>query len=130
MASVLALAAEYGASRQATLHHYAQHARRRRSRCWSWGASRSATAASPSGAPCRRPASAGASARIGADLAPGRPLRELVEAARRFDAPAADLRLADGSGTPRRWTVEAHYNRRAFLVLVSAAGHGLRRAAG
>ncbi len=129
MASVLALAAEHGASRQATLHHFAQHhpapvallvVGRFPQRDGSLPVWR--TVASPG---FRR-----RFGRIGADLAPGRPLRELVEAARRFDAPAADLRLADGSGTPRRWTVEAHYNRRAFLVLVSAAERGMRRAAG
>ncbi len=119
MATALALAAEHGASRQATLHHFAQHHPapvalllvgrfpQRDGRLPVWR-----TVASPA---FRR-----RFGRLAADLAPGRPLRELVEAARRFTAPAAArLRLADGSGTVRRWTAEAHYNRRAFLVLVA-----------
>jgi hypothetical protein len=129
MAAVLALAAEHGASRQATLHHFAQYHPapvallvvgrfpRRDGSLPVWR-----TVASPS---FRR-----RFGRIGADLAPGSPLRDLVEAARRFGAPAADLVLADGSGTPRRWAVEAHYNRRAFLVLASEAAQVARRAAG
>ena len=119
MATVLALADEHGASRQATLHQFAQHhpapvallaigrypANDGRLPIWR-------TVASPA---FRR-----RFGRLGADLAPGRPLRELVEAARRFAAPAAArLRLPDASGTVRHWTAEAHYNRRTFLVLVA-----------
>ena len=127
MASVLALAAEHGASRQATLHHFAQHhpepvallvVGRFPQRDGSLPVWRSV--ASPS---FRR-----RFGRIGADLAPGRPLRELVEAARRFGAPSGTLSLADGSDTLRRWTVEAHFNRRAFHVLIAAAAQGARRA--
>jgi Zn-dependent peptidase ImmA (M78 family) len=119
MATAIALAGEHGASRQATLHHLAQHhpgpvallsigrfpGRDGRLPVWR-------TVASPA---FRR-----RFGRLGADLAPGRPLRELVEAARRFAAPAAArLRLPDASGTVRHWTAEAHYNRRTFFVLVS-----------
>src|SRR5687767_10164388 len=119
MATVLALAEEHGASRQATLHQFAeQHPApvallaigrfpQRDGRLPLWR-----TVASPA---FRR-----RFGRLGADLAPGRPLRELVEAARRFAAPAAArLRLPDASGTVRQWTAEAHYNRRTFLVLVA-----------
>jgi Zn-dependent peptidase ImmA (M78 family) len=119
MATALALADEHGASRQATLHHFAQHHPapvallaigrfpQRDGRLPVWR-----TVASPA---FRR-----RFGRLGADLAPGRPLRELVEAARRFAAPAAArLRLPDGSGTLRPWTAEAHYNRRTFLVLLA-----------
>src|ERR671916_1994409 len=113
MATALALADEHGASRQATLHHFAQHHPapvallaigrfpQRDGRLPLWR-----TVASPA---FRR-----RFGRLGADLAPGRPLRELVEAARRFAAPAATrLRLPDASGGVRHWTAEAHYNRRA-----------------
>jgi IrrE N-terminal-like domain len=119
MATVLALADEHGASRQATLHQFAEHHPapvallaigrfpQRDGRLPLWR-----TVASPA---FRR-----RFGRLGADLAPGRPLRELVEAARRFAAPAATrLRLPDASGTVRHWTAEAHYNRRTFLVLVA-----------
>ena len=120
MATALALAGEHGASRQATLHQFAQHhpapvalltigrfpGRDGRLPVWR-------TVASPA---FRR-----RFGRLGADLAPGRPLRELVEAARRFAAPAAArLRLPDAGGTVRGWTAEAHYNRRTFLVLLAA----------
>jgi IrrE N-terminal-like domain len=118
MATVLALADEHGASRQATLHQFAEHHPapvallaigrfpRRDGRLPLWR-----TVASP--------AFRSRFGVLGADLAPGRPLRELVEAARRFAAPAAArLRLPDASGTYRHWTAEAHYNRRTFLVLV------------
>ena len=119
MATALALAGEHGASRQATLHHFAQHhpapvalltigrfpLRDGRLPVWR-------TVASPA---FRR-----RFGRLGADLAPGGPLRELVEAARCFAAPAAAcLRLPDAGGTIRGWTAEAHYNRRTFLVLVA-----------
>jgi hypothetical protein len=119
MATVAALAEEHGASRQATLHHFAQHHPapvallsigrfpRRDGRLPVWRAVASPSFRRRFGPPA-------------ADLAPGRPLRELVEAARRFAAPAAArLRLPDGSGTLRHWTAEAHYNRRTFLVLVA-----------
>ena len=99
MATVLALAEEHGASRQATLHQFAEHHPapvallaigrfpQRDGRLPLWR-----TVASPA---FRR-----RFGRLGADLAPGRPLRELVEAARRFAAPAAArLRLPDASGT-------------------------------
>jgi IrrE N-terminal-like domain len=119
MATALALAEEHGASRQATLLQFAQHHPapvallsigrfpQRDGRLPLWR-----TVASPA---FRR-----RFGRVGADLAPGRPLRELVEAARRFATPAAArLRLPDASGTLRHWTAEAHYNRRTFLVLVA-----------
>jgi hypothetical protein len=119
MATALALADEHGASRQATLHQFAQHHPApvallaigrfpQRDGCLPvWR-----TVASPA---FRRRFGC-----VAADLAPGRPLRELVEAARRFAAPAAArLRLPDASGTVRQWTAEAHYNRRTFLVLVA-----------
>jgi hypothetical protein len=119
LATVLALAEAHGASLQATLHQFAEHHPaavallaigrfpQRDGRLPLWR-----TVASPA---FRR-----RFGRLGADLAPGRPLRELVEAARRFAAPAAArLRLPDASGTYRQWTAEAHYNRRTFLVLVA-----------
>jgi hypothetical protein len=120
LATALALAEEHGASRQATLHQFAQHHPaplallsigrfpQRDGRLPVWH-----TVASP--------AFRSRFGRLAADLGPGRPLRELVEAARRFAAPAAArLRLPDASGTERHWTAEAHYNRRTFLVLVAA----------
>jgi hypothetical protein len=48
-------------------------------------------------------------------LAPGSPLRDLVEAARTSSAPPPVL--LDAGGAPLR--AEAHYNRHAFLVLLS-----------
>jgi hypothetical protein len=119
IATALALAAEHGASRRATLHHFAQHHPApvvllsigrfpQRDGCLPvWGAVAS-------------PAFRRRFGRLAADLAPGRPLRELVEAARRFAAPAAArLHMPDGSGSVRRWIAEVHYNRRTFLVLVA-----------
>jgi hypothetical protein len=119
MATVLALAAEHGASRQATLHHFAQHHRRPVALLWI-GRFPRRDGSLPVWRTVASPAFRGRFGRLRADLAPGRPLRELVESARRFAAPAAALlRLPDGSGTLRRWTAEAHYNRRCFLVLVA-----------
>ena len=70
---------------------------------------------------------AGALAR---ELREGAPLRELAEAARRFAAgPGTVLRVPDASGERRACTAQAHYNRRAFLVLV-AEGPAARRRAG
>jgi hypothetical protein len=119
MATVLALAAEHGASRQATLHQFAQH-HPAPVALLSIGRFPQRDGSLPVWRTVASPAFRRRFGRVGADLAPGRPLRELVEAARRFAAPAsARLRMPDGSGTVRRWTAEAHYNRRSFLVLVA-----------
>ena len=119
MATVAELAAEHGASRQATLHHFAQH-HTRPVALLSIGRFPQRDGRLPVWRTVASPAFRRRFGRLGADLGPGRPLRELVEAARRFAAPGGTrLELADGSGTVRRWTAEAHYNRRAFLVLVA-----------
>jgi IrrE N-terminal-like domain len=119
MATVLALADEHGASRQATLHHFAQH-HPAPVALLSIGRFPQRDGCLPVWRTVASPAFRRRFGRLGADLALGRPLRELVEAARRFAAPAAArLRMPDGSGTMRRWTAEAHYNRRSFLVLVA-----------
>jgi len=119
MATALALAGEHGASRQATLHQFAQH-HPAPVALLSIGRFPQRDGSLPIWRTVASPAFRRRFGRLGADLAPGRPLRELVEAARRFAAPAAArLPLADGSGRVRRWTAEAHYNRRTFLVLVA-----------
>ena len=71
-----------------------------------------------SGAPSRRPAFRRRFGRLGADLAPGRPLRELVEAARRFAAPAAARaaparRLGHAAPLDRRGALQPAYVPRA-----------------
>ncbi len=120
MATALALAGEHGASRQATLHHFAQH-HPAPVALLSIGRFPQRDGSLPVWRTVASPAFRRRFGRVGADLSPGRPLRELVEAARRFAAPAAArLRLPDGSGAVRHWTAEAHYNRRTFLVLVAA----------
>jgi hypothetical protein len=119
MTTVLALADEHGASRQATLHQFAQH-HPAPVALLSIGRFPQRDGSLPVWRTVASPAFRRRFGRVGADLAPGRPLRELVEAARRFAAPAAArLRLPDGSGAVRHWTAEAHYNRRTFLVLVA-----------
>jgi hypothetical protein len=119
MATVEQLAAEHGASRQATLHHFAQH-HQRAVALLSIGRFPQSDGRLPVWRTVASPAFRRRFGHLAADLAPGGPLRELVEAARRFSAPVgARLALPDGSGTVRRWTADAHYNRRAFLVLVA-----------
>lgn len=123
IAAPLALAREYGASVHAALHHYVlTHAEalamlvvgrfpRRDGSLPVWRSVESRR--------YRRRFDRAAAA-VPGGLVPGSPLRELVEAARRFAAPAtARLRLPDASGALRHWTAEAHYNRRTFLVLVA-----------
>jgi hypothetical protein len=119
MATALALAGEHGASRQATLHQFAEH-NPAPVALLSIGRFPQRDGSLPIWRTVASPAFRRRFGRVGVDLSPGRPLRELVEAARRFAAPAAArLRLPDGSGTLRHWTAEAHYNRRTFLVLVA-----------
>jgi hypothetical protein len=133
--TALALAGEHGASLQATLHHLAEHHPgpvallvcgrfpQRDGSLPVWRAVES---------PAFRRRFGRATAALAGELAEGAPLRELVEAARRFAAgPGTVLRVADASGERRACTAQAHFNRRAFLVLVAeppAAGN--RAAAG
>jgi len=133
LATARALAREHGASLQATLHHLAeQHPApvalllcgrfpQRDGSLPVWRAVESPA--------FRRRYGRGATALAGG-LAPGAPLRELVEAARRFEAePGTRLRLPDSSGGARSCTAQAHYNRRAFLLLVAEPPRRGRRAA-
>jgi hypothetical protein len=119
ISTALALADEHGASLQATLHHFAQH-HPAPVALLAIGRFPQRDGTLPVWRTVASPAFRRRFGRLSADLAPGRPLRELVEAARRFAAPAAArLRLPDRSGALRHWTAEAHYNRRMFLVLVA-----------
>ena len=121
----LALAAEYGASAHAALHHYVlTHAAalallvvgrfpRRDGSLPVWRSVESqrylrrfqrAAAATPDG------------------VAPGSALRGLVETARRASEPAvAPVPWRDPRGRVRRVLAHAHYNRHAFLVLLQPA---------
>jgi hypothetical protein len=117
MATALALAGEHGASRQATLHHFAQH-HPAPVALLSIGRFPQRDGSLPVWRTVASPAFRRRFGRLGTDLAPGRPLRDLVEAARRFAAPAAarrrpracgcrTARAPCATGPPRRTTTAA-----------------------
>jgi hypothetical protein len=109
MATALALAGEHGASRQATLHQFAEH-HPAPVALLSIGRFPQPDGSLPVWRTVASPAFRRRFGRVGADLAPGRPLRELVEAARRFAAPpppgcgSRTPRARSATGRPRRTT--------------------------
>jgi len=115
LASVRRLAATFGASLHATLHHYVQTSPhpvamltvgrfpRRDATLPVWRRVES---------PGFRAAAAGAAVALDAGLQPSSPLRAVVEEARTANGVTAVV----GAG-PARLEVEAQYNRHAFLVL-------------
>jgi hypothetical protein len=122
--TALALAEAHGASRHATLHHYAQtHPRavalltvgrfpRRDGSLPVWRSVES---------PAFRRRHGSAAAHYPAGLLPGSGLHGLAEAARTSGGLVrAGVRLGDASGGSRI-VAEAHYNRHAFLVLLAPA---------
>ena len=125
LASVRALAERYGASLHATLRHYVHSHPRPVAMLtvgrfplkdgslpvWHGLESPGARAAGPL---------AGTLGRQG--LATGTELRELVEAARRSSEPPVASIVRQG----RRLRAEAHYNRHAFLVLLSVERRAVR----
>jgi hypothetical protein len=134
MGTVRALAREHGASVHATLHHCVQahpgsvamlvagRFPRKDGSLPVWRGVES---------PEFRRRHGAASALCPQGLAPGTALHGLVEAARTAgDGPGAVVRLGDAVGAPRV-RAEAHYNRHAFLVVLSerTAGRARRIAA-
>ena len=118
-----ALAAEHGASVQATLHHHVEHHPRavamlvtgrfprRDGSLPVWRGTQSAAFRAAHG-PIRD--------HVRDAVPAGTPLRELIEAARVGSAAATSaLSLRRAGRRGRRFAVRAHYNRHTFLVLVA-----------
>jgi hypothetical protein len=129
LATALEIAREHGASRRATLHHFAQH-HPLPVALLVVGRFPDRDGALPVWRTIRSPEFRRRFGGFSPDLRPGSALRELAEGARSFGPPVeASLRTPDGNGTLRRCIAEAHFNRRAFLVLIRDRGAAVRRAA-